>query len=166
MKTLILFSHTFYENSQANKSLLESIQGLENVIVHNLNATYPDAKIDIQNELKLLSESSKIVAQFPFFWFSSPSLFKEWQDRVLSHIYHSGNPKLFKGKTFQVITTTGEAETQYKSWEIESSGGVERALFPIYKSFEEIGAELLKPFVIYDVFNNPLPLESYKQCLI
>lgn len=166
MKTLILFSHTFYENSQANKTLLESIQGLENVIVHNLNATYSDGKINIQNELKLLSEATKIVAQFPFFWFSSPSLFKEWQDRVLSHIYHSENPKLLKGKTFQVITTAGGAEVKYSSWETESSGGVERALFPIYKSFEEIGAELLKPFVIYDALHTPLPLESYKQCLV
>lgn len=165
MSTLILYSHTFYQDSKHNRALLESIR-TENVLVHNLNATYPDGQIDIQREIKLLEEAKKIVAQFPLFWFSSPSLFKEWQDRVLTDIYHSDNPKMLQGKTFQIVTTAGGLEKNYDTWGDEKSSGIEKALFPIYKTFEHVGAEAKKPFVVYDIRNTPLPFDAYRQYLL
>lgn len=166
MKTLVLYSHTYHQDSQFNKTLLQSIQDTKNVFIHNLNAVYPDAQINIKQEIKLLQESTKIIAQFPLFWFSSPSLFKEWQDKVLTEIYHSENPQMLQGKTFQIITTAGGLEKNYNSWGDEHSSGIEKALFPIHKTFEHIGAKVQKPFVIYDVRNTPLPLDAYKQCLL
>lgn len=164
MKTLVLYSHTFYKDSKFNKTLLDSIKNLENVVIHNLNATYSNNNINIDNEVKLLKDANKIIAQFPLFWFSSPSMFKEWQDTVLTHIYHSSNPKMLDGKNFQVITTAGGIKSNYDKWDENNNSGLERALFPIYKTFEHVGAKSIKPFVIYDIRNTNLPLDDYMKC--
>lgn len=160
MKTLVLYSHTFYEDSQFNKALLERASKLEGVVVRNLNAIYPESKINIQKEISLLKEAEKIIAQFPLFWFSSPSLFKEYQDRVLTHI-HTHDPKMLQGKTFRIITTAGGIQSKYDSWGDGEMSGIARALFPINKAFEYVGATSLEPFAIYDVRNTALPFDAY-----
>ncbi|WP_240692751.1 MULTISPECIES: NAD(P)H-dependent oxidoreductase [Campylobacter] len=109
MKTLIVFAHTFWKDSKVNRTLLESIKDIDSLKIHNLSTSYNDGKIDVDKELALLKEADKIIFQFPLFWFSTPSLLKEWQDRVLSAILYS-KKGLLKGKFFQVITTLGGAE--------------------------------------------------------
>lgn len=89
MKTLIVFAHTFWKDSKVNRALLESIKDKNNLKIHNLSTSYNDGKIDVDKELALLKEADKIIFQFPLFWFSTPSLLKEWQDRVLSAILYS-----------------------------------------------------------------------------
>ncbi|ECO9904804.1 flavodoxin family protein, partial [Campylobacter coli] len=37
MKTLIIFAHTFWEDSKVNKALFESIKNLKQVQIHNLS---------------------------------------------------------------------------------------------------------------------------------
>ena len=86
MKTLILFAHTFWENSKVNKALLESVQGLPNLTIENLTLTCPNATIDVNAQKSLLKDADTIIFQFPLFWFSTPSLLKEWQDRVFEGI--------------------------------------------------------------------------------
>ncbi|EOH3839264.1 TPA: NAD(P)H-dependent oxidoreductase [Campylobacter jejuni] len=109
MKTLIVFAHTFWKDSKVNRTLLESIKDIDDLKIHNLSTSYNDGKIDVDKELALLKEADKIIFQFPLFWFSTPSLLKEWQDRVLSAILYS-KKGLLKGKFFQVITTLGGVE--------------------------------------------------------
>lgn len=72
MKTLIIFAHTFWEDSKANRALLESIKDLKKVQIHNISEIYKDGKIDVNKELSLLKEADKIIFQFPLFWFSTP----------------------------------------------------------------------------------------------
>ena len=93
MQILLLFSHTYWADSKVNKALLESAKTLENVTIHNLNTAYPDGKINTEAEIALLQKAEKIIAQFPLFWFSTPAIMKEWQDKILTHIHHSANPK-------------------------------------------------------------------------
>ena len=56
MKTLILFAHTFWENSKVNKALLESVQGLPNLTIENLTLTCPNATNDINEKKSLLKQ--------------------------------------------------------------------------------------------------------------
>lgn len=78
MQTLLLFSHTFWDNSKVNKALLESAKSLPNLTIHNLNTAYPNGAIDVAKEVELLEKAQKIIFQFPLFWFSTPALMKEW----------------------------------------------------------------------------------------
>ena len=58
MQTLLLFSHTFWDNSKVNKALLESAKSLPNLTIHNLNTAYPNGAIDVAKEVELLEKDS------------------------------------------------------------------------------------------------------------
>lgn len=57
-----------------------------------------------------------IVLQFPFYWYSTPAILKEWQDAVLAYgfAYGSAGDKL-RGKKLLVATTTGGPGHAYEA---------------------------------------------------
>ena len=65
---------------------------------------YPNWNIDVAKEQQSLLKADIIVVQTPFYWYSTPGLFKEWEDRVLEYgfAYGDGGDKL-KGKVFQLV---------------------------------------------------------------
>ena len=162
MKTLLLFSHTFFKDSKVNKALLESAKTLSNVTIHNLNLTYPSGEINIESEITLLEQHQKIIFQFPLFWFSTPSLMKEWQDRILSHILHSKNPKLLQGKQFSIITTAGGDE---KSYDGHHGYSLNTILSPLTSAFKYCGCEILESFAIFSAKVDTLPMQEYLETL-
>lgn len=143
MQTLLLFSHTFWDNSKVNKALLESAKSLPNLTIHNLNTAYPNGAIDVAKEVELLEKAQKIIFQFPLFWFSTPALMKEWQDRVLTHILYGENPKLLHGKSFQVITTLGGSKDSYDG---HHGYSLETILTPLTSTFKYCGCNVLESY--------------------
>lgn len=158
MHTLIIFSHTFWADSKVNKALLQQASTLQNVVIHNLSTTYENAKIDIESELKLLEKADKIIFQFPLFWFSTPSIMKEWQDRVLSKILYGANAKMLQGKKFQIITTLGGNKESYDG---HHGYSLESLLSPITSSFAYMGCEVLESYGIFSANAEHLPLQEY-----
>lgn len=144
MKNLVIFSHTYFDKSNVNKALLDSLKDTPNLEVRNLNAKYPDGKIDVAAELSALKSAQNIYFQFPLFWFSTPSLLKEWQDSVLTAILYGENPKMLEGKKFGVIVTIGSTEDKYKEM-----GGLDKFLVPLVTSFSYLGATSLPTHGIY-----------------
>ncbi|BCG61610.1 hypothetical protein PUR_50350 [Paenibacillus sp. URB8-2] len=98
-------------NSVVNKMWVDRLHQEEDVTVHDLYAEYPDKQINVEREQQLLLEHDRIVFQFPLYWYSSPSLLKEWQDVVLTYgwAYGSQGMKLH-GKEFGLAISTGGAE--------------------------------------------------------
>ena len=105
-KTLVVLAHPDMENSRANKAFKEEAEKLSNVELYNIYEKYPDGKIDVEKELKLLSETGTLILQFPLFWFNCPSLLKEWIDTVFMAA-HYGENKVLKGKKIGIAVTTG-----------------------------------------------------------
>jgi putative NADPH-quinone reductase len=85
MKTLVLVFHPDLTASRANRRLTEEMEKQANVTVHHVYEAYPDENIDVAAEQKLLENHDRIVLQFPFYWYSSPSLLKKWEDAVLTY---------------------------------------------------------------------------------
>lgn len=84
MKTLVIVAHPSIETSVVNKRWIKELkQYPEKYTVHELYKGYPDGNIDIEKEQKLIDAHGSLVLQFPFYWFNSPSLLKEWLDEVL-----------------------------------------------------------------------------------
>ncbi|RDI45526.1 NAD(P)H-dependent oxidoreductase [Falsibacillus pallidus] len=131
MKTLVIIAHPHLDQSRVNLSWMKRLQEDTSITVHDLYAVYPDGKIDAAAEQKLLLEHDRIVFQFPFYWYSSPALLKEWQDIVLEYgwAYGSEGTKLH-GKEFVIATSTGGPAAAYQA------GG--------YNQFSM--SELTKPF--------------------
>lgn len=162
MKTLILFAHTFWENSKVNKALLESVQGLPNLTIENLTLTCPNSTIDVDAQKSLLKDADTIIFQFPLFWFSTPSLLKEWQDRVLTGILYGDDPKILNGKTFGIVTTAGGAESSYDG---HHGATIKDIFVPIYHSFNYLGTEPKEAFCIFSADASNLPIDKYKAYL-
>lgn len=117
MKTLVLTAHPNLSNSFINRTWTERLRKEEgNITVHDLYAAYPDGKIDVKREQKLLLEHDRIVFQFPFYWYSSPSLLKEWQDVVLTYGWAYGSQgTMLHGKEFMLAISTGGPEAAYQA---------------------------------------------------
>lgn len=97
MKTLVVVIHPNIEESVINKRWIEELNKYpEKFTIHELHKLYPDEKIDVQAEQKLLEEHDKIVFQFPFYWFNSPPLYKKWLDQVLTYGWAYGSKSNYK----------------------------------------------------------------------
>lgn len=63
-------------------------------------------------EQQLLEQHDRIVLQFPFYWYSTPSLLKKWEDAVLAYgwAYGSSSDKLHGKDLLVAVTTAGVQE--------------------------------------------------------
>lgn len=80
----------------------------------DLYAEYPRFDIDIEREQVRLLDHDVVLLQFPLFWYSTPSLLKEWIDLVLEHgfAYGVGGERL-RGKRLMLAVTAGGPADAY-----------------------------------------------------
>lgn len=148
-KVLILFAHPALEKSRVNRMLIDGVRGLTGVTVHDLYQKYPEFDIDVKAEQGLLMAHGVIVFHHPLFWYSTPSILKEWQDLVLEHGWAYGREgTALRGKLFFNAVTTGGGETAYRR------GGHNRStlrelLLPIERTADLCGMEYLPPFAVH-----------------
>lgn len=96
-------------------SLRAAVEGIDNVTINDLYATYPDFLIDVKKEQELCVEHDVIIFQHPFYWYSTPSIIKEWLDLVLEHGWAYGSAgKALKGKLFFQALTAGGDDSTYQ----------------------------------------------------
>ncbi len=170
-KILVLFAHPRKSTSVAQKVMLDSIEGLDGVTIHDLYATYPNFMIDVRAEQALLLEHDIIVLQHPFYWYSSPAIIKEWLDLVLEYgwAYGTGGTRL-AGKHLMTAISTGGAKEAY------TTKGLNRfdigdMLNPFNQTAHLCGMGWLKPFVIHSGRSiDPVTLsgkaEAYRELLV
>lgn len=115
-KVLAIIAHPNLGQSRINKRLAEELEARGNVTVHRLYEAYPDEIIDVEQEQELLETHERIVLQFPFYWYSSPSLLKKWMDAVLQRgwAYGTGGDKLH-GKELVIAISSGGGSASYQA---------------------------------------------------
>ena len=148
-KVLVLFAHPNYQKSRTNRLLIEALEGAENIRVHDLYEIYPDFHIDVEGEQALLRDHDLIVFQHPFYWYSSPSLLKEWLDLVLEFgfAYGEGGTAL-EGKRLLTVITTGGGIDAYRPDGINRFQ-ISELLRPFDQTARLCGMEYLPPFVVH-----------------
>jgi glutathione-regulated potassium-efflux system ancillary protein KefG len=147
-KVLILFAHPALEKSRVNKRLIGAAENIDNVTLHDLYEEYPDFDINIKREQKLLTINDLIILHYPFYWYSTPALFKQWEDLVLEHgwAYGSKGKALTGKKLMQVITSGGSAQAYEK--DSMNKHTFHEFLVPIEQTFLLCGMICLPPFLI------------------
>lgn len=111
MKTLVILAHPRFESSRVNRALAEAAEGVQGVTVRRLYELYPDGVIDVEAEQAAVEDADRIVLQFPMYWYSSPSLLKQWQDDVLTHGWAFGSKgKALVGKELLIAVSPGAEE--------------------------------------------------------
>jgi glutathione-regulated potassium-efflux system ancillary protein KefG len=111
-KILVIFAHPAYQRSRINRAMIEALQTVEGVRLHDLYEEYPNFHINAKREQDLLRQHDIIVFQHPFYWYSCPALLKEWLDLVLEYNFAYGDEGIhLSGKKWlTAITTGGPAE--------------------------------------------------------
>lgn len=148
-KILVNVVHPDIEKSIVNKRLIEGIQDMKNITINNLYEKYPDFKIDVKEEQKLLLEHDTILFQFPMYWFSSPSLLKEWFDTVLSPGFAHAGASMLKDKTFAVAVSCGGAKKAFSATGKDKKT-VEEFLYPFEITAEYVKMNYKKAYITYD----------------
>ena len=105
MSTLILVFHPHLKDgSRANARLLAELaaQGEDDIIVRDEYAEYPNFSVNADTEHELLEAADRVILQFPFYWYSSPALLKEWEDEVITAGWAYGGGHALKGKELKL----------------------------------------------------------------
>ncbi len=152
-KVLVIFAHPALHRSQINKRMLAAIRHLDGVTVNNLYENYPDFFIDIKHEQALLRDADLIVFNHPLYWYSAPSIIKEWQDVVLQRgfAYGRGGTAL-RGKDFMLAISTGGNEQAYTPQGAHQHT-LEALLLPFAQTAALCGMHYHPPFVIQGSFD-------------
>ena len=150
---LVLLSHPAMHRSRVNAALLGAARARPDVTVHDLYKHYPDFLIDADAEQKKLLAHRLIVLQFPFYWYSTPALLKEWMDTVLLHgfAFGRGGDQLH-GKTVMVAASTGGDPAAYHA-EGYNRFTIAELLRPLEATAHLCGLTWAEPFIVHDAIH-------------
>jgi len=148
-KILILFAHPAFQKSRINKILIQGINEMEGITFHDLYQRYPEMDIDVEFEQKLVEDHDIILFHHPFYWYSTPSLLKEWMDLVLEHGWAYGSEaKAIKGKPFLQILTAGGGRSAYQK-EGYNRFTIRQLLAPFEQTANLCQMKYLPPYVVH-----------------
>ncbi len=85
MKTLVLMAHSNPNDSAVNKKIKQNLEKEETVVYKDLKSLYSDFNFNVKEEQKALLDADKIVFQFPLYWFTAPSILKQYTDDIFTH---------------------------------------------------------------------------------
>lgn len=155
-KALVVLAHPNFGTSRGNKSLIDTIQALPSVKIHDLYERYPNWQIDVQVEQDLLRHHDLIVLQFPLQWYSVPPLLKKWMDDVLTYGFAYGTDgTALHGKELMPAVTAGGLSDMYVA------GGavnftMSEFLRPIQQTATYCGMTYKTPFVVHGLLPKEL----------
>lgn len=148
-RVLLLYAHPSQHRSEVNRPLFEAAKTLDFVTAVDLYAEYPRFNINVDKEQERLINHDVVVFQFPFYWYSTPSILKEWQDLVLEYGFAYGHEgKQLKGKQFLCAISAGGQEHAYRS-EGYNHFTVRELLQPLEQTACLTEMEYIPPFAIF-----------------
>ncbi|WP_205510174.1 NAD(P)H-dependent oxidoreductase [Longitalea arenae] len=156
MQTLIVVIHPNLNKSVVNKRWMNELKKHpQKYTIHDLHSEYPDEKIDIIKEQKLIERFDKIVFQFPFYWFNCPPFFKKWLDDVLTYGWAYGSKSGYKlqGKKIALAISAGIDEEEYRA-DGKYRYTMKELTAPFEITFEYVKAAYQPPFVFYGMEHN------------
>lgn len=154
-KLIVYYAHPGHKYSHVNRDMAAEASQIDGITYVDLYKDYPRFDIDVETEQHRLMEHDVVLMQFPMFWYSTPSILKEWQDLVLEHgfAYGSGGDRL-EGKRLQVALTAAGPEDAY------SAGGYQHYpirdfLRPLEQTARLCGMEFPAPLVLFSSLKAP-----------
>lgn len=151
-RILINVFHPDLANSRGNRLIVEQLKGIPDACLRDVQAEYPDWKIDVATEQELLLSHDLIVFQHPFYWYNCPPLMKLWLDEVFlqGFAYPPGVGDRLRGKTWLSSITTGGPADAYRSGGF-NNWTISELLRPFQQTAFLAGMTWLPPLVMHGV---------------
>ena len=148
-RVLVLFAHPALEKSRVHRHMVAAVPQVDGITFHDLYEAYPRMDVDVDREQRLLLEHDVVVFQFPFYWYSTPPLLKQWQDLVLVHGWAYGSTgTALEGKALLCAVSTGGREEAYHP-EGYNRFTVRQLMAPLERTAKLCGMRFLPPWVVY-----------------
>ena len=150
MSTLIVYyAHPGHSHSQANRLMCKYAKTVEHITHVDLYAEYPRFDINVDREQQRLCEHDTVVFQFPLFWYSPPSLIKEWMDLVLEYGFAYGtNGNCLENKTLLLAITAAGPEEAYTTQGYQCYS-LREFIRPFEQTARLCGMRFQPPYVLY-----------------
>lgn len=155
MKTLVIVSHPYPEQSKAIKTLEAAVKDLPQVTVRNLESLYGSntSGFDVAAEQAAYEGVDRVVYMFPVHWFNLTPMLKAYLNEVWTYGWAFGpNGKALQGKEMLVVTTTGASEFTYSAAGLVQST-IEEVLTPMKASALYVGMQYGSPLAMYEAMN-------------
>ncbi len=170
-KILILYAHPSPHRSEVNKPMIRAAKKIDGVTLVDLYYEYPNFDIDIDKEQQRLRDHDVIIFHFPLYWYSTPSILKEWQDLVLEYGFAYGSEgTALHGKPMLCVLSAGGKEQAYDLNGLNHFT-IRQLLAPIEQMANLTGMRYLPPFTLfnartaYEERRIPEHVKQYKRLL-
>jgi putative NADPH-quinone reductase len=129
--------------------MARAVVNLPGVTLVDLYGRYPSFAIDVDREQAHLRTHDAIIFLHPLYWYSTPSILKEWQDLVLEHgfAYGTGGTALH-GKVFLSALSAGGPEAAYCAAGYNHFT-IRELLQPLEQTASLCGMLYLPPFALF-----------------
>lgn len=154
-RLIVYYSHPGHKYSHVNRHMARAAAGVEGITFVDLYFDYPRFDIDVDIEQQRLLDHDVILFQFPLFWYSTPSIVKEWQDLVLEHgfAYGAGGAELAGKQMMLAVTAAGPGEAYtdkgYQHYPIRTF------LTPLEQTARLCKMRFPAPYVLYSSLKAP-----------
>jgi glutathione-regulated potassium-efflux system ancillary protein KefG len=152
---IVYYAHPGHKHSHVNRYMARAGARVGGITFVDLYADYPRFDINVDVEQKRLLEHDVILFQFPVFWYSTPSILKEWQDLVLEHgfAYGSNGDKLEGKQMLLAVTGAGPADAYtdqgYQHYPLRTF------LTPLEQTARLCSMHFTAPYVLYGALQAP-----------
>ncbi|MEM9369662.1 MAG: NAD(P)H-dependent oxidoreductase [Pseudomonadota bacterium] len=154
-RLIVYYAHPGHQFSHVNKEMAAAAETIDGILFVDLYREYPRHNIDVQKEQERLLGADVILFQCPLFWYSTPSIIKEWQDLVLEHgfAYGAGGDSLVD-KTMMLALSAAAPSEAY------TANGYQRYplrtfLTPLEQTAHLCRMRFVAPYVIYSSLKAP-----------
>lgn len=151
MKTLVIVSHPYPEQSTAVMALQQAAQQQDDVTVRNLETLYGGdlSRIDVVAEQKAAEQVDRILFLFPIHWFNLTPMLKAYLNAVWAYGWAFGGGSALKGKEMQVVVTAGASAFTYSAGGLIKSS-MEEVLTPMKASAYYVGMKYNNSLAFYE----------------
>jgi len=154
-RPLVYYAHPGHKYSHVNRYMARAAAAVDGVTFVDLYRDYPRFDIDVNVEQQRLLDHDVILFQFPLFWYSTPSIIKEWEDLVLEHGFAYGHDgDRLAGKRMMLVVSGAGPKDAYTHAGYQHFP-IRTFLTPLEQTARLCKMHFLAPYVLYAALRAP-----------
>lgn len=154
-RPLVYYAHPGHKYSHVNRYMARAAAAVDGVTFVDLYRDYPRFDINVNVEQQRLLDHDVVLFQFPLFWYSTPSIIKEWEDLVLEHGFAYGHDgDRLAGKRMMLVVSGAGPKDAYTHAGYQHFP-IRTFLTPLEQTARLCKMHFLAPYVLYAALRAP-----------